>query len=166
MTHKHTFILALAATVLGVQPVGAHDTTAKTTQTEALEPGAREPASVVDAFHAALAAGDVPAALAHLSDDASVFESGGVERGKVEYAAHHAPADAAFAKAVPSRTTRRSGGVSGDTAWILSEGRTTGTFNGKPIDRLTTETMLLCRVGGVWRILHIHWSSAAARPAA
>ena len=27
--------------------------------------------------------------------------SGGVERGKTEYAAHHAPADAAFAKAEP-----------------------------------------------------------------
>ena len=166
MNHKHTLILALAATVLGGQPVWAHETTAKAAQAESLEPATREAAAVVDAFHAALAAGDVQAALAHLSEDATIFESGGVERGKAEYAAHHAPADAAFARAVPSRTTRRSGGVAGDTAWILTEGRTTGTFNGKPVDRITTETMLLRRTGDVWRIVHVHWSSAAARPAA
>ena len=166
MTHKHTLTLALAATMLGVQPVWAHETTPKAAQAEALQPATREAAAIVDAFHAALAAGDVSAALAHLSEDATVFESGGVERGKAEYAAHHAAADAAFAKAVPSRTTRRSGGVSGDTAWILSEGRTTGTFNGKAVDRVTTETMLRRRAGGVWRIVHVHWSSAAARPSA
>lgn len=163
---KQTLILALVATVLGGQPVWAHETTAKAAQAESLEPATREVAAIVDAFHAALAAGDVSAALAHLSEDATVFESGGVERGKAEYAAHHAPADAAFARAVPSRTTRRSGGVSGDTAWILSEGRTSGTYNGRAVNRLTTETMLLRRTGGVWRIVHVHWSSAAARPAA
>ncbi|NJC32611.1 ketosteroid isomerase-like protein [Sphingomonas jejuensis] len=166
MTHKHALMLTLAALILGSQPVWAHETTSKTAQAGALNPGARAAASIVNAFHAALASGDVPAALGHLSEDATIFESGGVERGKAEYAAHHAPADAAFARAVPSRTTRRSGNLSGDTAWILTEGRTTGTYNGKAVDRVTTETMLLRRTGGVWRIVHIHWSSAAARRAA
>ena len=122
-----------------------------------------EAASVVDAFHAALAAGDVAAALSRLSDDAVVFESGGVERGKAKYAAHHAAADAAFAKAVPSEIVRRTGQVLGDTAWVLTEGRTKGVYKGKPVDRVTTETMVLRREGRVWRIAHVHWSSASAR---
>jgi methionine-rich copper-binding protein CopC len=58
--------------------------------------------------------------------------------------------------------TRRSGNSDGRLAWIASEGRTTGNFHGKAIDRITTETMLLRRDGGAWKIAHIHWSSAAA----
>lgn len=155
-----------AALALSGGPALAHETAAQATQAAAVEPPASEPARIVDAFHAALAAGNVSTALGHLGDDAIVFESGGVEQGKAEYASHHAAADAAFAKAVPSRTVRRSGRASGDTAWILSEGRTTGTYKGKPVDRVTTETMLLRREGGVWRIVHVHWSSAPAQPGA
>ena len=153
--------LALGTAAL---PVVAHETVSRTAQAEAVEASAREPARVVDRFHAALTAGDVPAALAQLSDDAVVFESGGVERGKAEYAAHHAPADAAFAKAVPSRLIRRAGRASGDMAWIMSEGRASGSYKGKPVDRVTAETMVLQRQRGTWRIVHVHWSSSTAKP--
>lgn len=144
----------------------AHEPRGASPQATAVEPSARQAAAVVDTFHAALEAGNIPSALAQLSDEAVVFESGGVERSKAEYASHHAAADAAFAKAVPSRVIRRAGRASGDVAWILTEGRTTGTYKDKPVDRVTTETMLLRRAGGVWRIVHVHWSSAAARPGA
>lgn len=158
------FVSALALAG-ATPPAGAHDPKAPSTAATA-QPVPGEPAAVVDAFHAALAAGNIAAALDRLSDNAVVFESGGVERGKAEYAAHHAAADAAFAAAVPSRSVRRTGQAFGDTAWILTEGRTKGTYKDKPVDRVTTETMVLRREGGVWRIVHIHWSSAAARPAA
>lgn len=164
---KHASILALAAALLlGDGGALAHQPQGPSPAMAGLAPGASAPASVVDAFHTALGAGNTAAALAQLSEDAVIFESGGVERGKAEYASHHAAADAAFAQAVPSRTTRRAGQVGGDLAWILTEGRTTGTFKGKPVDRVTTETMLLRRAEGVWRIVHIHWSSATARPGA
>ena len=91
-----------------------------------------------------------------------IFESGGVERGKKEYASHHLSADAQFSKAVPSKVTRRVGHVAGATAWIATEGRTTGVFKGKAIDRKTVETMILRRTGGSWKIAHIHWSSGPA----
>lgn len=119
-------------------------------------------AKVVDAFHRALSAGDTKAALSHLAEEALIFESGGVERGKQEYASHHLAADAAFSQAVPSKVTRRVGHVAGTTAWIASEGRTTGTFRSKAVDLKTVETMVLRRTGANWRIVHIHWSSAAA----
>lgn len=128
-----------------------------------LPAAARAPAAVVDSFHAALRRGDTRAALALLADDALIFESGGVERGKREYAAHHLGADAEFSRAVPSTMTRRAGGVNGNFAWVASEGRTRGTFRGSAVDRTTTETMLLRRVAGAWKIAHIHWSSAAPR---
>lgn len=125
-------------------------------------PAARPAAAVVDAFHSALARGDTKAALGVLAEDALIFESGGAERSKAEYAAHHLGADAAFSKAVPSRLTRRHGAAAGNVAWIASEGRTTGTYKGKPVDVVTTETMVLRRTAAGWKIAHVHWSSAAA----
>lgn len=116
-------------------------------------------AAAVDSFHAALHRGDTAAAAFLVEDDALIFEEGGAERSKAEYQASHLGADAAFSKAVPSVRTRRTGRVSGDMAWVATEGRVTGTFNGRAIDRATVETMVLRRTRSGWRIVHIHWSS-------
>lgn len=123
---------------------------------------AQEAAKVVDAFHAALVNSDGAAAAALLAVDALIFESGHAERSRAEYASHHAGADAAYAAAVPSKLTQRSGFVQGDTAWIVSESRATGSYKDKPVDRVTTETMILRKTAEGWRIPHIHWSSRAA----
>lgn len=127
-----------------------------------LPPEAADAARVVDGFHAALGQGDRTAALAALAEDALIFESGSVERSKAEYASHHLAADAEFAQAVPSTRLKRAGRVEGPLAWIASEGRTTGSWKGKAVDRVTTETMILRRQGRGWAIVHIHWSSGAA----
>ena len=140
--------------------------TARATKTAAhdnVPPAARAAAAVVDSFHTALGRGDTKAALALLADDALIFESGGVERGKAEYAAHHLAADAAFSQAVPASRTRRTGSAIGSIAWVASEGRTTGNYKGKPVDRITSETVVLRRLGSNWKIVHIHWSSAAPK---
>ncbi|HEX7948587.1 MAG TPA: nuclear transport factor 2 family protein [Phenylobacterium sp.] len=121
-------------------------------------------ARVVDAFHAALDRGDTAAAAGFLADALIVFEGGEVERSKAEYASGHLAADAVFAQAVGSHMTRRSGGASGDLAWVASEGRTQGRYKDRDIDRITTETMILRRVSGAWKIVHVHWSSRAAAP--
>jgi ketosteroid isomerase-like protein len=120
-------------------------------------------ATAVDAFHAALKAGDTAAALALMSPDVTIFEEGGAERSRDEYASHHLGSDAAFAAASEATVARRSGWADGDVAWITTEGRTTGQFNGRAVDRLTTETMVLKRHADGWRIHHIHWSSRAPR---
>ena len=117
--------------------------------------------STVDAFHAALSRGDAKAAEALLADDALIFEEGGAERSKAQYAAQHLPADIAFSQVVASSLIRRSGAAEGALAWVSSEGRMSGTYKGKAINRATTETMILRRVGSEWKIVHIHWSSAA-----
>ena len=149
------------AAIFTVSPVWAVPKTA--VPGVAVAPQARPAVAVVDAFHAALRGGDTDAAQSHLAVDALIYESGGVERGRQEYASHHLGADAAFAKAVPSTVTRRSGVAAGDMAWIATEGRTAGIYKEKPLDRVTTETMILRRQAGVWKIVHIHWSSSAKK---
>ena len=126
-----------------------------------VEPAAIEAAAVVDRFHAALEAGDGKAAMLLLADEALVFESGHVEEGKAEYQEMHLDGDMAFLRGVKDRTVRRTGRAAGDLAWIATQGLTSGTYDGKPVDRASTETMVLRRIAGQWRIVHIHWSSAA-----
>ena len=153
-----------AALTAGASPLLAHEPAAKAaTVASAVSPSASGAAVAVDAFHAALRRGDASAAAALLADDVLIFESGEVERSKAEYAAHHLGADAEFSRAVPSSPSRRAGDASGAMAWIASEGRTTGTFHGRPIDQMTTETMVLRRAAHGWKIVQIHWSSTAAR---
>ena len=129
----------------------------------ALAAAVRPAVQVVDAFHEALAHGDATKAAGLLADDAVIYEEGGAERTKAEYAGHHLPADAEFSKAIKSQFTRRAGFSEGNLAWVATEGRMTGTFNGKALNRVTTETMVLRRSKTGWKIVHIHWSSTAAK---
>ena len=154
---------AVVALLLFATPLSAHERAPAAAQAGALPQSARSAAATVDAFHAALHRGDTAAAAALLADDALIYEAGGAERSKAEYAAQHLPADAEFSRSVSSVTTRRAGDSNGALAWVATEGRTTGTYNGKALDQLTTETMILRRDGGAWKIIHIHWSSAAKR---
>lgn len=129
---------------------------------DALEPAAADAALAVDAFHAALKAGDTAAALALMDPEVVIFEEGYAERSRDEYASHHLASDAAFSAETRSAQAWRSGRAMGDAAWIITEGRTTGVFNGRLADRITIETMVLGRTAEGWRIRHIHWSSRAA----
>ncbi|MDZ4762640.1 MAG: nuclear transport factor 2 family protein [Alphaproteobacteria bacterium] len=155
--------IALAAALASASELTASAQTPETASTVAvLSPTASEAAMAVDAFHTALGRKDTTSAAALLSDNALIFEGGYVERSKVEYASHHLGADAAYASAVPTSLVRRSGFADGDMAWIASETRSTGTYKDKPVDRLSTETMVLKKEASGWRIVHIHWSSRAA----
>lgn len=142
-------------------PISAQPPIRPAQSAEALPEAARAAAAAVDAFHAALRRGDPEAALTLVADDALVFEDGRAERSKAEYALHHAAADAAFSKAVPSKRLRRTGQATANLALIAGESRTKGRFKGQDIDRIMVETMVLRRdPAGAWKIVHIHWSSA------
>ena len=154
---------SLAGLLILATPLWAHEKPPKAAEAGALSMPARGAAATVDAFHAALDRGDARTAAGLLVDDALIFEAGGAERSKAEYAGHHLTADSEFSRAVASVVTRRAGSAMGGIAWIASEGRTTGTYKGKALDLLTTETMVLRRVGSSWKITHIHWSSSARR---
>lgn len=92
-----------------------------------------------------------------------IMEGGNVERSLKEYAAHHLPADLKFMKGVTYKLERQTGDSSGDLAWVASEASLTGTSNGKPVALASTETLVLENAGGAWKVVHIHWSSKAAK---
>ena len=99
-----------------------------------------------------------------MADDAVIYEQGWVEVSKDEYVTGHLPGDIAYSAGMTDRVVSRRVSVNGSFAIVLTQGRTTGTHEGKPVDRESTETMVLKRVKGQWRIIHIHWSSHAAKP--
>ena len=166
MRQTRTAMLISVAALVGALAVSAqaHEPKPKPTPSPvSLPAAAQDAAAAVDAFHAALVRGDTGAAVALLADDVLIYESGGVERSKAEYIGHHLGGDAAFAKAVSRATVRRTGGVTGQLAWIATEGQVTGSYRERKIDSVTTETMLLRKDAKDWKIIHIHWSSAGRK---
>ncbi len=145
---------------------GAHDAPQTPPPAEHAAPAdSVTPVGTVTAFHAALTSGNSAAALALLAEDVIIFESGGVESSRAEYASHHLAADAAFSAAVPRTLVSRTQGEAGDMAWVMSVETVTGTYRNRAINSRSVETMLLHRVNGQWRIAHIHWSSSDIDPA-
>lgn len=121
-----------------------------------------EVAATVDRFHRALAAADSAGALALLTADVAILESGGVE-DRAEYRSHHLGSDIEFARAVPSRRAPMTVRVHGDVAWATSTSTTEGTFRGRAINSSGAELMVLVRTPEGWRIAAIHWSSRNRR---
>lgn len=156
------FRWVLAASLLATIPGVATAQNSHAPLGTVMSSDAQEAAKAVDAFHAALAKGDAATAAALLAEDVLIYEGGHAERSRTEYASHHFGADAAYAAAVPAKLTQRSGVVEGGVAWVTSESRATGKYRDKPVDRVTTETMILRKTADGWRIAHIHWSSRTA----
>jgi uncharacterized protein (TIGR02246 family) len=119
-------------------------------------------ASVVAKYHEALATGDSAAALTLLSDDAVILESGSVET-RAEYRSHHLPADISFAKAIRSQHSAIHVRVRGELAWSTSTTTTQGETNGRAVNSMGAELMVLVRTPGGWKISAIHWSSRQRR---
>ena len=122
-----------------------------------------EPIAVVDAFQAALVAGDTARAAGYLDPNVVILESGGAEWSAQEYLAEHAKADAEFLKAAKVTPGARSARVEGDLAWVASLARFDTEKESRPVAIDSAETMLLRRGPDGWKIVHIHWSSRAAR---
>jgi mono/diheme cytochrome c family protein/ketosteroid isomerase-like protein len=123
---------------------------------------AATPLDTARLFHEALSSGDPAKVKALLDPKVLVLESGGAERSRAEYAAHHLGADLEFLRTVTPKLQRQSGDTVGDLAWVASESRLTGTANDRPVDLLSTETLVLRRSPDGWKVVHVHWSSRPA----
>ncbi len=153
MSRLISFRATLAALLLWPAALGAQAAPA---------PDSGAVAGVVERFHALIAAGDSLAAIALLSPDVVVLESGGAET-LVEFRAHHLAADIAYAQAVritrsPLRVT-----VRGDVAWASGTSTAEGEFRGRTLNQSGAELVVLTRAPEGWRIRAIHWSSRARR---
>jgi len=118
---------------------------------------------VAGRFHEILSTGDTTGIQALLAPDMKVLEGGGVEN-RQEYISHHLSEDIEFAKAVNEKKTSISYTCDGNVAWLVSTSTSTGTFNGRPIDSVGAELMILNRTTKGWKIRAIHWSSARRQP--
>ncbi len=118
------------------------------------------PKAVVAAFHDALERKDEAAIHKLVLPDVVIFESGNAERSLAEYAGHHMPADMEFAASVSRTISDQRVIQNDDTAWVLTESASKGTFRNQPVHSRLMETMILKRMDEDWRIAHIHWSSS------
>lgn len=128
----------------------------------AVHPDSAAVADAVDRYHHALTTGDSAAALALLTDDAVILESGGVET-LAEYRSHHLPSDIAFSRAVRSVRSPVSVTVRGDVAWASSTSVSEGEYRGRPVNSAGAELMVLVRTNEGWKIAAIHWSARSRR---
>ena len=151
------FILTLTALLAFVSSTEASAQTAVRSDSLAV-------ADVIKRYHTALETGDSTGVLALLSSDATILESGGIET-RSEYRSHHHSGDIAFARAVKSTRSEISVTMSGNTAWATSTSTVVGEFNGRSINSIDAETMILTKADEGWRIRSIHWSSRTRRPA-
>jgi hypothetical protein len=99
-----------------------------------------------------------------IADDALMLEAGGVET-RAEYVKNHLPADIEFEKVVSGKRSPIRVVVNGSSAWATSTSEYSGTFQGRAIDSLGAELMVLSREPAGWRIRVIHWSGRARKPA-
>ena len=143
-------MLALAAAPLAGQSAGG-DVAAVT--------------AVVSAFHNGIRTGDSAAVAQVIADDALMLEAGGTET-RAEYLKNHLPADIEFEKTVSIKRSPIRVVVNGPSAWATSTSEFSGTFQGKPVDSIGAELMVLSREPAGWRIRAIHWSGRTrAKPA-
>lgn len=114
---------------------------------------------VAEQFSDALGSGDESVVLDLLADDVLIYESGGVEASRDEYAGHHLPADMKFLAGMEKTLLSQKVFEQGDLAIITSRSTLKGSYRDKPIDSKSTETLVLKRSENGWKIVHIHWSS-------
>lgn len=143
-------------------PVRAHGHSADSDSSKPapvqLPSGALNAAETVDSFQKRLAQGDTNGAAQLLDPSVLIYEGGGAETSRDEYASDHLKSDAEFLKDAEVRQLSRTGNGLGDFAWVATESELT-TRGVKPVDLITTETMVLQRGPQGWRVTHIHWSS-------
>ena len=112
----------------------------------------------VSRFHDALERGDTAAVKSLISSDLRVLEGGEVEN-RTQYLANHLAADIEFAKGVRSEKKVVSYAREGAVAWVISTSTETGKFNGRAINSIGAESVVLGRTRKGWVIRVIHWSS-------
>ncbi len=154
-------LLGLAVTPLLLAAIHADANAMSSVANPSLQSDAANTATdVVNAFHAALKRGDTKSALILMADDVVIFESGGVERNRAEYEAHHLNSDAAFSAATTRTPISQTITSDGNFSSVMSVEIVKGTFRDRPVNSRSVETMVLRKTEGQWRIIHIHWSSA------
>jgi len=121
-------------------------------------PDERGVTAALEAFYGAMKTGDTAAAMRQIAPDAVFIESGRLET-RAEYEANHLPADIQFEKQVSGRRGPMQVKFEDDAAWVIATTEYDGTFDGGPVNFVSSQLAVLTRIDGDWRIRSIHWSS-------
>ena len=124
----------------------------------------RSPVSVIDDFHQSLKKRDSALALSVLARDVVVFESGRSDPGRDDYAVSHLALDLKLATQAEWTLVNRRFGGSDKESWVLSAYQVKGRVDGVPVNRVYLETAIVRNIGGMNRIIHLHWSSTPNMP--
>lgn len=116
--------------------------------------------AAVEGFHQALFRGDPAGALALLSADVMILESG-ESQTRAEYERKHLAEDIAFGSATKTERSPLIIKQDGNVAWTTATSKTMGIIKGRKIDSTGVELMVLTKGESGWRIRAIHWSSYA-----
>lgn len=152
-------LLTACASALTAAPAPDSTTPANAATLPAISEQAKPAVAVVEQFAAAIKAGDRERTGALLAEDVLILESGSAQRSRAEYLGGHAVNDAAFLKDARIQVTRRTARAEGNLAWVATESELQASKDGKPMTRLSSETMVLKNTAAGWRIVHIQWSS-------
>ncbi len=125
----------------------------------AVAAGASSPSDAADALNEALHGGDEARVRSLLADDVLIYEAGGEERSRGEYAAHHLAADIAFMAKMERQVLSRRVYRFTDGAVVSTRSRLRGSYKGRAVDSVSTETVVMRRQEGAWKVVHVHWSS-------
>ena len=115
-------------------------------------------AQTFEGFYAAMKAGDATKVMQAVAPDA-VFLEGGRRETRAEYKSGHLQADMGFERAVSGKRGPLAITTSGDAAWVIAMTDYQGTFEGKPVNFVSEQLMVLTRTNGRWMIRAVHWSS-------
>jgi len=118
--------------------------------------------AAIDAFHAALRAGDSARVVGLLAADAVIIEAGTIET-RAEYLAGHLGADIKASRGAPGERTVLAATIEGNVAFVTA--RTVTSTTGPQVTSVSelAELMVVARTDGVWKIRAVHWSSRRRR---
>lgn len=132
-------------------------------------PAGTDPRQAVEAvasdFQRAMGEGYAEGVVRHLAPEVVIFEGGEVVAASGgAYIRGSLQADLRYAATVRRQLVHRKTTVSGEMAVVMSQTRNQGTFEGRAINLMRTETLVLRWIEGAWKIIHIHWSGYEPPP--
>lgn len=134
----------------------AHDHGAETSQVPPQAPMS-DPASVADAFHAALKSDDTGAVARLLAGDVVILESGHAQHSRQEYMDGHMKSDMSFLPGITREVQGREASQSENLAWVITHSRMHGDYKGQAIDMNSREMLVMKHNGDAWKISLVHW---------
>ena len=157
------FVLSLVLSAVAAQPAFAQSPASTgTPPTSQLSPAANDAAQMVDAFVAALVAGQLEAARQFMAPNALVVANGRILGDRDGYIDGAARGDAAALRTVERDVLRRDVSVGPDYGCVVSEKRMRVPGDARGPGEVVIETMLIARTAAGWKITHIHWSGRHA----